>query len=54
MTNLIIEFILHTLGISIIWGLIIHENKEFKLISKKGFLTILIIAIAVILIKIKI
>jgi hypothetical protein len=47
-----IQFILNTLGILIIWFLIL-QNKKFTLYSKKGFYTFLAILIAVTLIKIK-
>ena len=52
MTNNIIQFVLNTFGIYIIWFLIL-QNKKFNLYSKKGFYTFLAIMIAVTLIKIK-
>jgi hypothetical protein len=52
MKRTIIELILNTLGIYIIWFLIL-KNKTFNLYSKKGFLTFLAILSAVTLIKIK-
>jgi hypothetical protein len=52
MINTIIQFILNSFGIWIIWFLIL-QNKKFNLYSKKGFYTFLIIILAVTLIKIK-
>jgi len=52
MTNTIIQFILNTFGIYIIWFLIL-QNKKFTLYSKKGSLTFLTFVIALTLIKIK-
>lgn len=48
----VIEFIINTLGIFIIWHLVL-KNKEFKFYSKNGLYTFFVILIAVTLIKIK-
>ena len=52
MTNTIIQFVLNTLGIVIIWSIIL-QNKKFEFYSKKGFYTFLAIVLAATLIKIK-
>ena len=52
MTNTIIQFVLNTLGIVIIWAIIL-QNKKFDLYSKEGFYTFLAIVLAATLIKIK-
>lgn len=52
MTNTIIQFVLNTLGIIIIWAIIL-QNKKFEFYSKKGFYTFLAIVLATTLIKIK-
>jgi hypothetical protein len=46
----IIEFVLNTFGLIIIWHFII-KNKDFTIYSKEGFYTFLAIILAAVLIK---
>ena len=52
MVNYIVQFILNSFGIFIIWFLIL-EGKDFKLFSKKGFYVFLALTLAVTLIKVR-